>query len=57
MDRANTERERGLKKVSVVIPIFNEEENITPLYKELKAVLDGMRKKYEVIFIDDGSDD
>ena len=57
MDRANTKRGRGLKKVSVVIPIFNEEESITPLYKELKAVLEGMRKKYEVIFVDDGSDD
>jgi len=46
-----------LKKLSVVIPIFNEEENITPLYRELKTVLEGMRAKYEVIFVDDGSDD
>jgi glycosyltransferase involved in cell wall biosynthesis len=46
-----------LKKLSVVIPIFNEELNVTPLYKELKAVLEGMRTKYEVIFVDDGSVD
>ena len=46
-----------MKKLSVVIPIFNEEENITPLYRELKTVLEGMRAKYEVIFVDDGSDD
>jgi glycosyltransferase involved in cell wall biosynthesis len=57
VDRADTKRGRGLKAVSVVIPIFNEEENITPLYRELKAVLVGMRTKYEVIFVDDGSDD
>jgi glycosyltransferase involved in cell wall biosynthesis len=57
MDRADTKRKRGLKAVSVVIPIFNEEENITPLYRGLKAVLVGMRTKYEVIFVDDGSDD
>ena len=57
MDRADTKRGNGLKAVSVVIPIFNEEENISPLYQALKAVMEGMGVKYEVIFIDDGSDD
>jgi len=57
MDRGDTERRRELTKLSIVIPIFNEEENITPLYRELKNVLEGMRAKYEVIFVDDGSDD
>jgi len=46
-----------LTRLSVVVPIFNEEENITPLYRELKNVLEGMRANYEVIFVDDGSDD
>ena len=46
-----------MKRLSVIIPIFNEEENITPLYRELKSVLEGMRAKYEVIFVDDGSND
>lgn len=57
MDRADTERGHGLKVISVVIPIFNEERNIAPLYRGLKAVLEGMEAEYEVIFIDDGSDD
>ena len=57
MDRENTKRGSGLKAVSVVIPIFNEEGNISPLYQDLKAVMEGMGVKYEVIFIDDGSDD
>jgi len=57
MDRGDTERRRGLTKLSIVIPIFNEEENITPLYKELKAVLEGMRTQHEIIFVDDGSVD
>jgi glycosyltransferase involved in cell wall biosynthesis len=57
MDREDTDRGKGLKVISVVIPIFNEEQNIAPLYRELKAVLEEMRAKYEVIFIDDGSDD
>jgi len=57
MDRADTEWGNEVKKISVVIPIFNEEQNITPLYGELKAVLGDMGAEYEVIFIDDGSDD
>jgi len=46
-----------LKRLSVVIPIFNEEENITTLYRELKNVLEGLRVEHEIIFIDDGSVD
>ena len=43
--------------VSVVIPIFNENRNISPLYEELRGVLEGIGLEYEVIFVDDGSDD
>jgi glycosyltransferase involved in cell wall biosynthesis len=43
--------------ISVVIPTYNEEKNVAPLYKELKAVLDKLRKSYELIFVDDGSTD
>jgi glycosyltransferase involved in cell wall biosynthesis len=44
-------------KLSVVIPIYNEEENINPLYEELKEVLETLDHDYEIIFIDDGSKD
>jgi glycosyltransferase involved in cell wall biosynthesis len=44
-------------KLSIVIPIFNEEENLPLIYEELKAVLDGMKVDYEILFIDDGSTD
>ncbi len=58
MDREDTEREgMGLKNISVVIPVFNEDQNISPLYKELKAALEGIEGRYEVICVDDGSDD
>jgi glycosyltransferase involved in cell wall biosynthesis len=56
MDREDTKRKRG-GILSVVIPVFNEEQNITPLYRGLKAALKGMRTAHEVIFIDDGSAD
>jgi glycosyltransferase involved in cell wall biosynthesis len=57
VDRANTKRKKGLKTVSIVIPIFNEVEDISPLSRALKAVMEGMKTAYEVIFVDDGSDD
>jgi glycosyltransferase involved in cell wall biosynthesis len=44
-------------QLSIIIPIFNEEENISGLYRELKDVLEKLGKTYEIIFIDDGSSD
>jgi glycosyltransferase involved in cell wall biosynthesis len=44
-------------KLSVVIPIYNEEENINLLYEELKGVLVTLEHTHEIIFIDDGSSD
>ncbi len=43
--------------LSVVIPLFNEEENIPLLYDELSEVLSNGEEEYEIIFIDDGSRD
>ncbi len=45
------------KSVSVVIPLYNEEESLKELSYKLYQVLDGMNCNYEVIFIDDGSTD
>jgi len=43
--------------ISVVIPAYNEEENIPILYEKLKKVLDNIGEGYEIIFVDDGSQD
>jgi len=43
--------------ISVIIPVFNEEKNILPLYEKLSAVLKQLQQGYEVIFVDDGSTD
>lgn len=43
--------------LSVVIPIYNEEENIPSLYERLRGVIDPMELTYEFIFVNDGSRD
>jgi len=43
--------------VSVVIPLLNENESLSELHSELKSVLNKNEIKYEIIFIDDGSND
>ena len=43
--------------ISVVIPIFNEQENITTLYDRVTSVLTQFEPSYEIIFVDDGSRD
>lgn len=42
-------------KLSVVVPLFNEEENVEPLQRELEAALEGWN--YELVLVDDGSSD
>ncbi len=43
--------------LSIVIPVYNDEEVLNELHKRLKAVLPELASKHEVIFIDDGSRD
>jgi cysteinyl-tRNA synthetase len=44
-------------ELSIVIPLYNEAENIEPLYAELSAALNAIGRPYEVIVVDDGSRD
>jgi glycosyltransferase involved in cell wall biosynthesis len=43
--------------LSVVIPVYNEEENLPPLWAELREVLESLALDFEVVFVDDGSRD
>lgn len=43
--------------VSIVVPIYNEEESIPVLYKSIKDAMGNGRQTYEIIFVDDGSRD
>jgi dolichol-phosphate mannosyltransferase len=43
--------------ISVVVPVYNEEENLPVLIPQLSEVLESLREPYEMIFVDDGSTD
>jgi glycosyltransferase involved in cell wall biosynthesis len=43
--------------LSVVIPVYNEEENLPHLWPELRGVLESLGLAFEVVFVDDGSRD
>lgn len=45
------------EKLSVIIPVFNEAENIASLYEGLTSTLKGFQRDYEILFVDDGSSD
>lgn len=44
-------------RISVVVPVFNEKENLEELYLKLSNTLSLMQCSYEIIFVDDGSTD
>ena len=46
-----------MTEISIVLPTYNEEESVKPLYDKLNSTLKKLNKKYEIIFIDDGSSD
>ena len=48
---------RPLSGLSVVVPVYDEEENVGPLAEELAAALSALELPWEVIFVDDGSRD
>ena len=53
--RRTTGEERPL--VSIAFPVFDEEENLLPLYEQVSAALAGVEVDYELVFVDNGSTD
>jgi glycosyltransferase involved in cell wall biosynthesis len=47
----------GRPAVSVVVPLYNEEESVQPLFERITAALSGAGLEYEILFVNDGSGD
>ncbi|MGH8282395.1 MAG: glycosyltransferase family 2 protein, partial [Gammaproteobacteria bacterium] len=50
-------RKSRVPKVSVVIPVYNEEESLPGLFTRLYPAMDALGRSYECVFVDDGSAD
>lgn len=50
-------RQGALPLVSVVVPVYNEKAVLPTLYERLKAVLDPLPVRHEIVLVDDGSRD
>ena len=47
-----------MKKVSILVPCYNEEKSLPLLYPELKSLMDGNTSyEWEILFVNDGSKD
>ncbi|MFZ0296940.1 MAG: glycosyltransferase, partial [Candidatus Sulfotelmatobacter sp.] len=46
-----------MPKYSIVVPLHNEQENVTDLYDRLKAVMEAAGETFEIVLVDDGSND
>lgn len=57
--RPGSDQEKGTVMVtlSIVVPLYNEEENIQPLYRAITSALEGKVESYEAVLVDDGSKD
>ncbi len=43
--------------LSIVVPVYNEEDNVRPLFEKIQTVCETIGDAYEVLFVDDGSED
>src|ERR1700740_1917187 len=50
-------RNKSSVRYSIVVPFFNEQENVPALYMKLTEVMDSIGESYELVFVDDGSRD
>lgn len=50
-------QDRETIEVSVIVPVFNEEDSVVPLWQAIVAALDPLGIDYEILLVDDGSSD
>ena len=52
-----TTKKFNFRKITILVPLLNEEESINPLYNEIRKVTKLISCDYELLFVDDGSTD
>ena len=52
-----TQNQQRWPDLSIVIPLYNEEESLRELHQQLKTTVGRMNQRYELLFVDDGSTD
>jgi cellulose synthase/poly-beta-1,6-N-acetylglucosamine synthase-like glycosyltransferase len=58
LNNSNFKVEEGaMVDVSIIVPLFNEEESVGPMFSAIADALESVPGKAEVIFVDDGSSD
>ncbi len=55
--RSDEQKVAGQPEISIVVPVFNEQDSLVPLCEQIAAVMDEVCRSYEILFIDDGSTD
>ena len=43
--------------ISIIVPLYNEEQSVPHLYRSIIAVMEPLRRSFEILFVDDGSSD
>ena len=44
-------------EISIIVPLYNEEDSVTPLYEAIVAAVEPLKMEFEMLFVDDGSPD
>ncbi|WP_245848227.1 glycosyltransferase family 2 protein [Actibacterium ureilyticum] len=50
-------QETATPEISVIVPVYNEEDSVGPMYRAITGALDPIGRSYEMLFVDDGSKD
>jgi glycosyltransferase involved in cell wall biosynthesis len=56
-DSSSFPGERGAPEISLVVPVYNERDNLAPLTDEMMKVMEDLGRSFEVLFVNDGSTD
>lgn len=56
-NKKHSGRKVSFKKVSILVPLYNEEESLRPLVAEIRSAVKQIDINYEIMFVDDGSTD